>query len=163
MLAYTCKHLPTIVSLLFSHSLDLFWKKLMMAFKHSSDVQRSTRRSTSTSLTAWRCSFSVDRISSLEKRRDWQDTGKQVNIHSQFKQFWTSKQQHNWYELLNSEMICDMITGIHFSQKLNDPEIEHWPSGISGLHCNNVIVNEQHFCIYSLKEKALYFQLNWWL
>lgn len=51
-------------------SLAFAWKKLMMALKHSSDVQRSMRRSTSASLTAYKCSFSMERISCLDRARD---------------------------------------------------------------------------------------------
>lgn len=53
------------------HSLDLAWKKVMMAFMHSSDCQRSSRRATSLALAWCSRSLSTCRTSCLDRAKDW--------------------------------------------------------------------------------------------
>lgn len=64
-----------------SQSLDLVWKKLMMACMHSSESQRSSSLSTSASFTAWSFSFSTARISCFDRARDWRGWEKHHDYH----------------------------------------------------------------------------------
>lgn len=52
-------------------SFDFFWKKLTIAFAHSSDNHLSVSTSHSLLLTAWSFSFSILRNSCLDTAKDW--------------------------------------------------------------------------------------------